>query len=94
MQHSVNQPTYPIAKRQNPSRGYILITLMLFMALLTMAALAVLGSRVQCTVRARAAGKLLAERTSRAAKNSGWLSRRIGGFACRSIAMFTPDVSR
>jgi len=53
MQHSVKLPTCPIAKRPNSTRGYILITLMLFMALLTMAALAVLPEIVQQIKRDR-----------------------------------------
>lgn len=46
-------PNYKITKLQNPSRGYILITLMLFMALITMAALAVLPEIVHQIQRDR-----------------------------------------
>jgi type II secretory pathway pseudopilin PulG len=53
MQHSVKLPISTSAKRPNSSRGYILITLMLFMALVTMAALAVLPEIVQQIQRDR-----------------------------------------
>jgi type II secretory pathway pseudopilin PulG len=46
-------PNYTITKLQNSSRGYILITLMLFMTLITMAALAVLPDLVQQIKRDR-----------------------------------------
>ncbi len=42
MQRSVQLQSYPIPRLQNRSHGYILITLMLFIAMLTIAALAVL----------------------------------------------------
>jgi len=53
MGHSIKPKTDPIAKPANRSRGYILITLMLFMSLLAMAALAVLPSIVQQIQRDR-----------------------------------------
>ena len=53
MQHPVKLLTYPITRRNDRSRGYILITLMLFMTLLTMAALAVLPEIVQQIQRDR-----------------------------------------
>src|SRR5882724_11124579 len=46
-------PNYRITGSRNSSRGYILITLMLFMTLLTMAALAVLPEIVQQIQRDR-----------------------------------------
>src|SRR5882724_9897376 len=53
MQHPVKLLTHPIIRRNDRSRGYILITLMLFMTLLTMAALAVLPEIVQQIQRDR-----------------------------------------
>ena len=53
MGHSIKSKTFPIAKSSNRSRGYILITLMLFMTLLAMAALAVLPDIVQQIQRDR-----------------------------------------
>src|SRR6267143_4082571 len=53
MGHSIKSKPFPIAKSSNRSRGYILITLMLFMTLLAMAALAVLPDIVQQIQRDR-----------------------------------------
>jgi type II secretory pathway pseudopilin PulG len=53
MGHSIKSKTFPIAKAANRSRGYILITLMLFMTLIAMAALAVLPNIVQQIQRDR-----------------------------------------
>ena len=53
MRRNSELPNYKSTKLQNSSRGYILITLMLFMALLTMAALAVLPEIVHQIQRDR-----------------------------------------
>jgi type II secretory pathway pseudopilin PulG len=53
MRKSNNLPAHGLRRIHNSSRGYILITLMLFMTLLTMAALAVLPDIVQQIQRDR-----------------------------------------
>src|SRR5258706_3423605 len=53
MGHSIKSKTFPIAKPGKRSRGYILITLVLFMTLIAMAALAVLPNIVQQIQRDR-----------------------------------------
>ena len=53
MEHSIKSKTDPTAKPANRSRGYILITMMLFMTLLAMAALAILPDMVQQMQRDR-----------------------------------------